>query len=169
MRQPLLFLSFLILTLAVLSCTKTKSPGLTSRSDTASIIGTWTWAFQSKTLWDHSGLPSFTPATTGIDRTLTFDSSGKFTFIHNDSIFRDTADFDPLYLFVAVPIRLLPAVETDTGSYRLTFGIVGCSFQDTTELIMQDVPYQALLSADTLLVHLNLCRTKVSDIYIRKK
>lgn len=169
MRKPLLFLPSLILTLAVLSCTKSNSPVATTASDTASIVGTWTWAFQSKTLWDNSHLTSLTPNTTGINRTLIFDSSGRFAFTHNDSIFRDTAVFDPLYLQVTMPIRLLPASETDTGTYQLTFGIVGCTFQDTTELIMQHVPYQALLSADTLLVHLDPCLTKVADIYIRKK
>src|SRR5579863_10226563 len=104
MRSPLSYLSLLILILTPLtcffelsSCTKSK-PGATNttRTDTASIIGTWTWAYQSKALWNSrpgdttaSGQPidtGYNPANTEISRTLIFDTTGAFTFIHNDSI-----------------------------------------------------------------------------------
>jgi hypothetical protein len=179
MRVPLTYLTLLVLTLASASCTKNK-PTTRSATDTASIIGTWTWAYQSKALWDfapgdttpdgHPILTPYTAANTGISRTLIFDTAGNFTFIHNDSVFVDSTDYEPNYLQVATPIRLLPAMqqETDTGFYRVSFGIVGCSFADTTTLTLQNVPYQAILTADTLLIHLDPCLSRVIDIYVRK-
>jgi hypothetical protein len=181
MRSPLSYLTLLIPVLAYISCTKSQ-PGTstTTGTDTASIVGTWTWAYQSKGLWDFppgdttsAGQPIgtwFTPANTGISRTLIFDTTGTFTFIHNDSIFQDSVDYEPNYLLIAEPILLLPnlVTETDTGFYTVGFGIVGCSITDTTTLTMQNVPYQALLSADTLLVHGDPCLSRVIDIYVRK-
>ncbi|HXD79370.1 MAG TPA: hypothetical protein VN616_16250 [Puia sp.] len=160
----------LILALAVLSCTKSSSGSSGNRAgDTASIIGTWNWAYQSKTLWDPTGLSPLTPGTTGISRTITFDSTGRFTFMHNDSIFQDSTHIFPILLRVQEPIRLLAAPETDTGSYQVSWGIVGwCDFQDTTEVILQHTPYQAHLSADTLMVYLNPCQTRIADIYVRQ-
>jgi hypothetical protein len=181
MRSPLSYLTLLIPILAYISCTKSQ-PGTTTTTgtDTASIIGTWTWAYQSNPLWHitrgdttQSGQPiitGLTPASTGITRTLIFDTTGTFTFIHNDSIFQDSVDFEPDYLLIAEPVLLLPnlVTETDTGFYTVGFGIVGCSITDTTTLTMQNVPYQALLSADTLLVHGDPCLSRTVDIYIRK-
>ena len=161
MRRSFLYFPILILALVLVSCTKSKpqsNTGLTT--DTASIIGTWTWASQSNTLWDTATL---TALTTGIQRTLIFDTSGKFTFIHNDSIFQQD------YLQVANPLLLLPAMETDTGTYEVSVGIVGCSITDTSKLILLNTPYQLGLSTDTLLVHLDPCLPRVVDIYIRKK
>jgi hypothetical protein len=161
MRRSFLYFPILILALVLVSCTKSKpqsNTGLTT--DTASIIGTWTWASQSNTLWDTATL---TALTTGIQRTLIFDTSGKFTFIHNDSIFQQD------YLQVANPLLLLPAMETDTGTYEVSVGIVGCSITDTSKLILLNTPYQLGLSTDTLLVHLDPCLSRVVDIYIRKK
>ena len=161
MRRSFLYFPILILALVLVSCTKSKpqsNTGLTT--DTASIIGTWIWASQSNTLWDTATL---TPLTTGIQRTLIFDTSGKFTFIHNDSIFQQD------YLQVANPLLLLPAMETDTGTYEVSVGIVGCSITDTSKLILLNTPYQLGLSTDTLLVHLDPCLSRVVDIYIRKK
>ncbi|HEV3326156.1 MAG TPA: hypothetical protein VG052_11145 [Puia sp.] len=160
MRRSFLYFPILILALVLVSCTKSKpqsNTGLTT--DTASIIGTWTWASQSNTLWDTATL---TALTTGIQRTLIFDTSGKFTFIHNDSIFQQD------YLQVANPLLLLPAMETDTGTYEVSVGIVGCSITDTSKLILLNTPYQLGLSTDTLLVHLDPCLSRVVDIYIRK-
>lgn len=171
MRSPTTYLFLLVCTLAILSCTKTKPPGGTNSTDTASIIGSWTWAYQSKKLWfDTASSAYLTPANTGISRTLIFDTSGKFTFIHNDSIFRDSTTFEPNYLQVAIPVLLLPSqlTETDTGFYQKSFGIVGCSFTDTTTLTVGFVPYQAILTADTLLVHMDPCLSRVVDIYVRK-
>jgi hypothetical protein len=188
MRSPLSYLTLLVLILASASCilssaSCTKSnPGNNNSTtvDTASIIGTWTWAYQSGTLWDitpgdttSEGQPIFTaytPANTGISRTLIFDTTGTFTFIHNDSIFEDSVNYEPNYLQVALPILLLPnpTIETDTGFYQVGFGIVGCAITDTTTLLLGNVPYQALLSADTLLVHLDPCLSRVVDIYVRK-
>jgi hypothetical protein len=174
MRVPLTYLTLLVLTLASASCTKSK-PTTHSATDTASIIGTWTWTYQSKALWDfapgdttpdgHPILTPYTAANTGVSRTLIFDTAGTFTFI-----FMDSTDYEPNYLQVATPIRLLPAMqqETDTGFYRVSFGIVGCSFADTTTLTLQNVPYQAILTADTLLIHLDPCLSRVVDIYVRK-
>jgi hypothetical protein len=188
MRFPLSYLSLLVLILAFVSCifastscTKSK-PGnnISTGNDTASIIGTWTWAYQSSTLWDITrgdttpgGKPIrtvYTPATTGISRTLIFDTSGRFTFIHNDSIFEDSVNYEPNYLQVAIPVLLVPdpTPETDTGFYRVGFGIVGCAITDTTTLTLGNVPYQAILTADTLLVHLDPCLSRVVDIYVRK-
>jgi hypothetical protein len=187
MRSPLSYLSLLIPILAFTSCTKSQ-PGSTTTTgtDTASIIGTWTWAFQSKGPWDFppgdktaSGQPIstwYTPANTGISRTLIFDTAGTFTFIHNDSLtitpinLMDSIDNEPNFLQIGEPILLLPnlATETDTGFYTVGFGIVGCSFADTTTLTMQNVSYQALISADTLLVHGDPCLSRVIDIYVRK-
>jgi hypothetical protein len=194
MRSPLLFLSLLILILAPLtcilaltSCTKSKPATTnTTGTDTASIIGTWTWAYQSKPLWNSpagdttaSGQPidtGYTPANTGISRTLIFDTTGTFTFIHNDSVviasfnLSDSVGNEPDYLQIGEPILLLPnlATETDTGFYQVGFGIVGCAIKDTTTLTMQNVPYQAILSADTLLVHGDPCLSRKVDIYVRK-
>jgi hypothetical protein len=181
MRSPLSYLPPLILILAFTCCSKTQ-PGTSSTTgtDTASIIGTWTWAYQSKALWDltsgdttESGQPIvtwYTPANTGISRTLIFDTAGIFTVIHNDSVFEDSADYEPNYLQIAEPILLLPnnATETDTGFYQVGFGIVGCAFTDTTTVTLGNVPYQALLSADTLLIHLDPCLSREVDIYVRK-
>jgi hypothetical protein len=194
MRSPLSCLTLLVLILASASCilaftacTKSK-PGTTTTTgtDTASIIGTWTWAYQSNTLWGGTsgdttsrGVPiltAYTPANTGISRTLIFDSAGTFTFIHNDSILNDpdnyvdSAAYEPNYLQVAIPVLLLPGPtqETDTGFYQVGFGIVGCAITDTTVLMLGNAPYQALLSADTLLVHLDPCLSRVVDIYVRK-
>jgi len=194
MRSPLSFLSLLILILAPLtcilaltSCTKSKPATTnTTGTDTASIIGTWTWAYQSKALWNSpprdttaSGQPidtGYTPANTGISRTLIFDTTGTFTFIHNDSIviapynLSDSVGNEPNYLQIAEPILLLPnpAVETDTGFYTVGFGIVGCAITDSTTLTMQNVPYQAILTADTLLIHGDPCLSRRVDIYVRK-
>jgi len=184
MRSPLSYLTplilTLILTLASTSCTKSKPANTTTGSDTASILGTWTWAYQSKTLWDfdhgdttQNGQPirtAYTPVNTGISRTLIFDTTGRFTFIHNDSIFQDSVNYEPNYLQVAVPVILLNQLtpETDTGFYQVSFGIVGCAITDTTTLMLQNVPYQAILTADTLLVHGDPCLTRVMDIYVRK-
>lgn len=178
MHSPLSYLILLALIPALTSCTKSPPPGAATTTDTASIVGTWTWAFQSPTLWDtprsssHSPIEAspFTPANTGISRTLIFDSAGSFTFIHNDSIFQDTVNYEPNYLQVAIPIHLLPdqTSETDTGYYRVGFGIVGCAITDTTTLTVQNVPYQAILTADTLLIHGDPCLSRVVDIYIRK-
>jgi hypothetical protein len=187
MRSPLSYLPLLVPILIYISCTKSK-PGTTSSTgtDTASIIGTWTWVYQSKNIWKFSsgdttasGQPVgtwFTPANTGISRTLIFDTAGTFTFIHNDSIviapfnLADSVGNEPDYLRIGEPILLLPnlATETDTGFYQVGFGIVGCSITDTTTLTMQNVPYQAILSADTLLVHGDPCLSRVFDIYVRK-
>ena len=187
MRSPLSYLPFLVPILAYTSCTKSQ-PGTinTTGIDTASIIGTWTWAYQSNGLWDFprcdttaSGQPigtGYTPTTTGIARTLIFDTTGAFTFIHNDSIAKapfnlsDSIANEPNYLQIAEPILLLPnlAVETDTGFYTVGFGIVGCAITDTTTLTMQNVPYQAILTADTLLVHGDPCLSRKVDIYVRK-
>jgi hypothetical protein len=186
MRSPFSYLTLLvlILTSCILgsaSCTKSK-PGYISSTgnDTASIIGTWTWAYQSGTLWDltpgdttQEGKPirnAYTPANTGISRTLIFDTAGTFTFIHNDSIFEDSVNYEPNYLQVALPILLLPdpTPETDTGFYQVGFGIVGCAITDTTTLTLGNVPYQAILTADTLLVHFDPCLSRVVDIYVRK-
>ena len=171
MRAPVICLSLLVLTLTLFSCTKTKSAAA-STTDTASIIGTWTWAFQSRKLWFDQTSPNLTPASTSISRTLVFDTAGTFTFIHNDSIFVDTSNFnsEPNFLQVATPVQLLPDMqeETDTGSYQVSFGIVGCSFSDTTTLLMQNVPYQAILTTDTLMVFLDPCLSRTVDIYVRK-
>jgi hypothetical protein len=187
MRSPLSCITLLVLILtssvcilAFTSCTKYK-PGTTATgTDTASIIGTWIWAYQSNTLWgvtsgDTTGegqpiLTGYTFANTGISRTLIFDSAGTFTFIHNDSIFEDSTNYEPNYLQVALPILLLPdsTPETDTGYYQVGFGIVGCAIADTTTLTLGNVPYQAILTADTLLVHLDPCLSRVVDIYVRK-
>jgi hypothetical protein len=194
MRSPLSYLPLLILILAPLtcilaltSCTKSKPATTnTTGTDTASIIGTWTWAYQSKALWNSpprdttaSGQPidtGYTPANTGISRTLIFDTTGTFTFIHNDSIviapynLSDSVGNEPNYLQIAEPILLLPnpAVETDTGFYTVGFGIVGCAITDSTTLTMQNVPYQAILTADTLLIHGDPCLSRKVDIYVRK-
>jgi hypothetical protein len=180
MRSRLSYLTLFVLILVYISCTKSQ-PGTgitTTENDTASIIGTWTWAYQSKALWDLTpgdtsagGQPiqtAYTPANTGISRTLIFDTT--FTFIHNDSIFQDSVNYEPNYLQIAEPILLLPnpAAETDTGYYTVGFGIIGCSFEDTTTLTMQNVPYQAILTADTLQVRGDACLTRVIDIYVRK-
>lgn len=156
--------------LLVLSCSKSATGGKsTTGTDTASIIGTWIWAEQTKPLWDSTSLAELSPATTGIHRTLIFDTAGHFTLIHNDSIFSDSTHIHPILLRMAEPFRLLAAPETDTGTYRVSFGIVGwCAYHDTTEVILQNIPYQALLSADTLLVYLDPCITRIADIYIRK-
>jgi hypothetical protein len=187
MRSPLSVLSLLVPILVYISCTKSK-PGSTNitGTDTASIVGTWTWAYQSNNIWKFSsgdttasGQPVgtwFTPANTGISRTLIFDTAGTFTFIHNDSIviapfnLADSVGNEPDYLRIGEPILLLPnlTTETDTGFYQVGFGIVGCAITDTTTLTMQNVPYQALLSADTLLVHGDPCLSRVFDIYVRK-
>jgi len=188
MRSPLSCLSLLVLILtssicilAFASCTK-QNPGTTTSTttDTASIIGTWNWAYQSNTLWGGTpgdttsgGVPiltAYTPANTGISRTLIFDTAGTFTFIHNDSIFEDTTNYEPNYLQVAIPILLIPnpTPETDTGFYQVGFGIVGCAITDTTTLTVGNVPYQAILTADTLLIHVDPCLSRVVDIYVRK-
>lgn len=188
MRSPLSCLTLLVLILAstgcilaFTSCTKSK-PGTTSSTgtDTASIIGTWTWAYQSNTLWGGAPgdttsegrpiLTAYTSANTGINRTLIFDTAGTFTLIHNDSIFEDTTNYEPNYLQVAIPVILVPDLtpETDTGFYQLGFGIVGCAITDTTTLTVGNVPYQAILTADTLLIHLDPCLSRVVDIYVRK-
>ena len=161
MRRSFLYFSVLILTLVILSCTKTKPNSNTGTTaiDTASIIGSWSWASQSGPIWDSATL---TALSTGITRTLLFDSSGKVTFIHNDSIFQQD------YLQVAVPVQLLPIMETDTGTYQVSTGIVGCSITDTTTLTILNTTYQVGLSADTLLVHLDPCLSRVVDIYVRK-
>jgi hypothetical protein len=188
MRSPFSYLTLLVLILtlasgaiALTSCTKS-NPGTTTSTgaDTASILGTWTWAYQSATLWHvtpgdttQSGKPvrtPYTPVNTGINRILTFDTAGKFTFIHNDSILQDSVNYEPNYLQVALPVILLPDLtpETDTGFYQVGFGIVGCALTDTTTLTLGNVPYQAVLTADTLLIHLDPCLSRVVDIYIRK-
>ncbi len=188
MRSPLSYLTLLVLILSALtcllaltSCTKSKpGPATSTGNDTASIIGTWTWAYQSSTLWHitpgdttRGGQPiriAYTPTNTGISRTLIFDTAGTFTFIHNDSIFEDTTNYEPNYLQVAIPVLLVPDLtpETDTGFYQVSFGIVGCAITDTTTLTLGNVPYQAILTADTLLVHVDPCLSRVVDIYIRK-
>ena len=193
MRSPLSRLTLLVLILAssicipaFTSCTKSNPDTTTTSTDTASIIGTWTWAYQSTTLWGgtpgdtaSAGQPiltAYTPANTGISRTLIFDTAGTFTFVHNDSIlddaanFEDSAAFEPNYLQVALPVLLLPSStsETDTGFYQVGFGIVGCAITDTTMLSLNNVPYQANLTADTLLIYLDPCLSRVVDIYIRK-
>lgn len=172
MRPSFILVSILILTLLAVSCTKSKTGAGSSSTDTASIVGTWDWAFQtSATWWDSSRTATLTPATTGIIRILSFDTAGRFSFTHNDSIFQDTiASFEPNYLVIGQPFQLLPtmATETDTGYYQVSRGIVGCAFQDTTTLQMNNITYQALVSADTLLVHLDPCLSRVVDIYIRK-
>src|ERR1700743_337251 len=172
MRSPFPCLLLLVLTLASASCTKSK-PGIsgTAGNDTASIIGTWTWAYQTKKAWfDPLSPAALTPSTTGIHRTLIFDSAGKFTLIHNDSIFRDSVIFEPNYLVIAQPPLLLPDTtpETDTGFYQVGYGVIGCTFKDTTTLTVQNVPYQAILTADTLLIHGNPCLSRIVDIYVRK-
>lgn len=187
-RSPLSYLALFILVLVCTSCTKTQpgSAGTTTENDTASIIGTWVWAYQSNALWNvtrgdttPSGQPiqtAYTPDNTAISRTLIFDSTGTFTFVHNDSLtispfnLSDSAGNEPNFLRISEPILLLPnsMTETDTGFYSVGFGIVGCSFTDTTTLTMQNVPYQAVLTADTLLVHGDPCLSRVIDIYIRK-
>lgn len=177
MRRPITCLSLLALLLAFFSCAKSASHRIAS-TDTASIVGTWTWAYQSSNLWDtprrsfDSSLPAaaLTPANTGINRILIFDSTGRFTLIHNDSIYQDTVNYIPNFLHVAQPFLLLPGLttETDTGYYQVGFGIVGCAFTDTTTLTLQNVPYQAILTADTLLVHGDPCLSRQMDIYIRK-
>jgi len=165
MRRSFLYFPILILALVALmmvSCTKSKPNSNTgTTTDTASIIGTWTWASQSGTPWDSATL---TPLTTGIQRTLIFDTSGIFTFIHNDSVFEQD------YLQVSDPVLLLPSLqtETDTGTFQVSVGIVGCSITDTSTLILINTPYQLGLSTDTLLVHLDPCLSRVVDIYIRK-
>ena len=188
MRSPSSYLPLLVLILATASfilaspsCTKSNPGTSTSTTnDTATIIGTWTWAYQSNALWDFApgdttlaGQPirtAYTPANTGISRTLIFDSAGAFTFIHNNSILEDSVIYEPNYLQVALPVLLLPVptLETDTGIYQVGFGIVGCSITDTTTLILGNVPYQAILTADTLLVHLDPCLSRIVDIYVRK-
>ncbi|HEV2353612.1 MAG TPA: hypothetical protein VGR89_05180 [Puia sp.] len=172
MRQSFILVPILILALLIYSCTKSKSGGITGNTDTASIVGTWNWAFQTRAAWwDSAKSSNLTPATTGIMRTLLFDSTGHFSFIHNDSIFQDTNILhEPDYLVIAQPFQLLPAMatETDTGFYRVSKGIVGCTFQDTTTLQMNNITYQALISPDTLMVHLNPCLSRIVDIYIRK-
>jgi hypothetical protein len=167
MRSPLTCLFLLVPALFALSCTKTKTAA-SHPTDTAGIIGTWTWAYQSKKLWFDSTTTSLTPANTGISRTVTFDTSGRFTFIHNDSIYYDSVNTTPNYLLVELPVRLLPDARTDTGFYQKSFGIVGCTFTDTTTLTLQNVPYQAYLTADTLIIHQNPCLSRIVDIYIRK-
>lgn len=177
MRRSLTCLSLLVLFHAFFSCTKSATHHIAT-TDTASIIGTWTWAYQSSNLWDtprdsvHSPIPAapLTPANTGITRILIFDSTGRFTLIHNDSIYRDSVNYIPNYLHIAQPALLLPGsiTETDTGFYQLGFGIIGCAITDTTTLTLQNVPYQAILTADTLLVHGNACLSRQMDIYIRK-
>jgi hypothetical protein len=174
MRRSFLYFTILILTLAIISCTKTKAKpnnGATT-ADTASIIGTWNWAYQSGTRWDiapgdttSEGQPIstiYTPANTGISRTLIFDSTGKITFIHNDSVFQQD------YLQVAEPVQLLPAMETDTGFYLVSVGIVGCSITDTSTLTIINTVYQLGLATDTLMVHLDPCLSRVVDVYVRK-
>lgn len=181
MRSPLSYLTLLILILSSFACTKNNpGKGTVTTGDTASIIGTWTWAYQSKGLWDRiSGdttpagqviRSAYTPANTAISRTLIFDTAGKFTFIHNDSIFEDTVNYEPNYLQIAEPILLLPDLtpETDTGYYQVGFGIIGCAITDTTTLTLQNVPYQAILTADTLLIHGDPCLHGQVDMYIRK-
>jgi hypothetical protein len=172
MRSPLSYVPILILILSSASCTKSKpATNRTTGNDTASIIGTWTWAYQTKKAWFDTTAPAaLTPSGTGISRTLIFDSSGKFTIVHNDSIFQDSVNYEPNYLHIADPVMLLSDLtpETDTGIYQVGFGIVGCAIKDTTTLIVQNVPYQAVLTADTLLIHGDPCLTRVVDIYIRK-
>lgn len=171
-------LSLLVLILAFYSCTKSGTHGTVATGDTASIIGTWKWAYQSSNLWDTprqsvyspTRAPALTPENTGISRILIFDSTGRFTFIHNDSIYYDSVNYIPNYLYVAQPVVLLPGMttETDTGFYKVGFGIIGCAITDTTTLTMQNVPYQAIVTADTLLVHGDACLSRQMDIYIRK-
>ena len=172
MRSPLPCLVLVILILSSTSCTKSKPvANHVSGADTAGIIGTWTWAYQTKKAWyDSAGPAALTPATTGISRTLIFDTTGKFTIIHNDSIFQDSVNFEPDYLHIANPVILLPndISETDTAAYQVGFGIVGCAITDTTTLTIQNVRYQAILTADTLLVHGNPCLTREVDIYVRR-
>jgi hypothetical protein len=171
MRSATLYLFLSILILASHSCTKSASHQVRTVADTASIIGTWTWAYQTKSKWfDTVGSAALIPSTTGISRTLIFDTGGKFTIIHNDSIFRDSVNFEPNYLMMTEPVLLLPypAPETDTAFYRVGFGIVGCAFTDTTTLTIQNVAYQAILTADTLLVHGDPCLSRVVDIYVRQ-
>lgn len=167
MRRSFLYFTILILILAIIltppiiSCTKTKAKsnnGATT-ADTASIIGTWTWASQSGPVWDT---PTLTALTTGIQRTLIFDSTGKITFIHNDSVFQQD------YLQVAQPVQLLPAMETDTGFYLVSVGIVGCSITDTSTLTIINTVYQLGLTTDTLMVHLDPCLSRIVDVYVRK-
>ncbi|HTR31100.1 MAG TPA: hypothetical protein VMH27_17635 [Puia sp.] len=171
MRSLSVYLLPLILILACPSCTKSGGHQRATNTDTASIIGTWTWAYQTKKAWfDTSGSAALIPSTTGINRTLVFDTAGRFTIIHNDSIFRDSVNFEPDYLMLTEPVLLLPgsAPETDTAFYQVGFGIVGCAFTDTTTLTIQNVPYQVILTADTLLVHGDPCLSRVVDIYIRQ-
>lgn len=171
MRSPSLYLVLLILILNFPFCTKSGSHRATTGADTASIIGTWTWAYQTKNKWyDTVGSGALIPSTTGISRTLIFDTAGRFTIIHNDSIFRDSVNFEPDYLMMTEPVLLLPnsTPETDTGFYHVGFGIVGCAFTDTTTVTIQNVPYQAILTADTLLVHGDPCLSRVVDIYVRQ-
>jgi hypothetical protein len=170
MRSPLLYLVLPVLILSSVSCTKSKTGTNTTSNDTASIVGTWTWAYQTKKAWFDTAAPAaLTPSTTGISRTLIFDSSGKFTIIHNDSIFQDSVNYEPNYLHIADPVILLTnGPETDSAFYQVGFGIIGCAIKDTTTVTIQNVPYQAILTADTLLVHGDPCLTRVVDIYLRK-
>ena len=170
MRSPSAYLFLIILVLTSPSCTKSARQRVTTMADTASIIGTWAWAYQTKNKWyDTVGSGALAPSTTGINRILIFDTAAKFTIIHNDSIFRDSVNYEPNYLMMTEPVLLLPypAPETDTGFYQVGFGIVGCAFADTTTLTIRNVAYQAILTADTLLVHGDPCLSRVVDIYVR--
>lgn len=171
MRSPSAYLFLLILILSSTSCKKSTGNSNPTSIDTAGIIGNWTWAYQTKKAWFDTISPAaLTPSNTGISRILTFDTGGKFTIIHNDSVFRDSVNYEPNFLTMTEPVHLLPypTPETDTGFYQVGFGIVGCAITDTTTLTILNVPYQAILTADTLLVHGDPCLSRVVDIYIRQ-
>jgi hypothetical protein len=159
MRRPFLVFFLFILTVAIVSCTKTQpiTNSNTLDSDTFSIIGQWSWVSQSKPLWDSANVTE----TAQIARTLTFDTSGKFSMTHNDSL--PGLNF----LQVNLPVLLLPAAETDTATYNVAIGVSGCAFGQQQILTINQTTYGINLSADTLLVSVNPCTSRVTDLYIR--
>jgi hypothetical protein len=148
------------LILVFVSCNKagpplpTPTPPLT---DTASIVGTWTWVNQTGPSWDNTNQT----ADTMIHRTLAFDTATGIVLItHNDSIPAQN------YLQVSLPL-ILVSPEIDTATYQVSAGANGCAFISQQILTIDETEYGIQLSTDTLRVYPNPCVSKVLDTYIR--
>jgi hypothetical protein len=151
----LLSVPAIVIVLSSSSCKKNASEVNGSQS----VVGDWVWTGSG------NGITiSMTPASSGIQKKLSFTNHGTLYITHNDS----TSYPDALQVVPAPALLGIEKTVTETATYLTADLPAGCvNIKFPTLLVNGQSGYQYSVSGDTLQISFSTCLAPYSSIYIR--
>ena len=153
MKQAFLILSAMIVLLIESSCKKAASPAIDPE-----LTAKWDWVYSG------SGRDTVIGPSSGVQKTLLFESDGTLIIDHNDSTASNNV------LPVAPQVVLLAASISDTFSYQIISESAGCvDIRYPALLIKGQYGYQYTVSNDTLQVSAGPCVAPYAAYFVKAK